>query len=194
MYLVKQIMDTRIYSTDSVRTIAMTMVIAQPARLAWLAVFVSLAYVVVYIGINISVGARGIDIVRNVVSGILCGQEREVFVYVAVDFCAAATVAGAIAGWRIFRFLEAPVLVAVGQASYGGYLLHPIALMTIAYVVGVPNADEPVFIRILIFVLAWCCTVALARASYLKFERQFIRVGHRISNRILQNARHVAAE
>jgi peptidoglycan/LPS O-acetylase OafA/YrhL len=164
------------------------------ARLAWLAVLVSLAYIVTYIGINILVGAHGKDIIRNVVSGILYGQKREVFIYVAVDFCAAAIIAGAIAGWRIFRFLEAPMLVSVGQASYGGYLLHPIALMTAAYIFGIPNVDEPVFIRILIFVMAWCCTVALARTSYLKFERQFVRVGHRISSRILLRAQGSAVK
>jgi peptidoglycan/LPS O-acetylase OafA/YrhL len=160
----------------------------------WLAIFVSLAYIVTYIGINISVGAHGIDIIRNVVSGILYGQKREVFVYVAVDFCAVAIIAGAIAGWKVFRFLEAPALVAVGQASYGGYLLHPIALMTIAYIVGVPVGEEPVYIRVVLFILAWCCTVALARASYTMFERRFIRIGHRISNRILLRARGGAAE
>jgi peptidoglycan/LPS O-acetylase OafA/YrhL len=158
-------------------------------RLGWLAVFVSLAYIVTYIGINISVGAHGIDIIRNIVSGILYGQKREIFVYVAVDFCAVAIIAGAIAGWKVFRFLEAPVLVSVGQASYGGYLLHPIALMTIAYIAGVPVGDEPVFIRIVMFGLAWCCTVALARVSYATFERPFIRIGHRISNRVLLRAR-----
>lgn len=162
-------------------------------RLGWIAVFVSLAYIVTYIGINISLGARGTDIIRNIVSGIMYGQKREVFVYVVVDLCAVATVAGAIAGWRVFRFLEKPMLVSVGQASYGGYLLHSVVLMTIAYILGIPDHDQPVFLKILIFILAWCCTVVLARTSYFMFERQFIRFGHQISSQILLRARRGAA-
>jgi peptidoglycan/LPS O-acetylase OafA/YrhL len=158
-------------------------------RLAWLAVLASFVYAVTYTCINLSAGARGIDIVRNIVSGILSGQKRELFVYIVIDLCAVAIVAGAIAGWKVFRFLEEPLLISVGQASYGGYLLHVIILITIGHIIGNPNAQEPILFRILIFVLAWCCTVALAQTSYKVFERPFIRYGHQISNQILLKAR-----
>jgi len=158
-------------------------------RLALLAVVAVLVYTVTYACMNISAGAHGIDIFRNLVSGILSGQKRELFVYLVVDLCAVAIVAGAIAGWKIFKVLEEPLLVSVGQASYGGYLLHAIFLITIADVIGIPNAQEPIAYRILIFVSVWCCTVALARTSYRIYERQFIRYGHQISNQILLKAR-----
>jgi peptidoglycan/LPS O-acetylase OafA/YrhL len=157
--------------------------------LAWLAVLSALVYAVTYAGVNISEGARGIDIVRNIISGILAGQKRELFVYITVDLCAVAVVAGAIAEWRIFRILEEPSLISVGQASYGGYLFHAIILIVIAELIGIPNTQEPIFFRVLIFVFAWCCTVAVARTSYRVFERQFIRYGHQISNQILRKAR-----
>jgi peptidoglycan/LPS O-acetylase OafA/YrhL len=158
-------------------------------RLAWLAVIASLVYAVTYACINVSAGERGIDIIRNIVSGILSGQKRELFVYIVIDLCAVAIVAGAIAGWKVFRFLEEPLLISVGQASYGGYLFHAIILITIGHIIGIPNAQEPILFRILIFVFAWCCTVALARTSYTVFERHFIRYGHKISNQILLKAR-----
>ncbi|MEJ0022945.1 MAG: hypothetical protein WDN76_05530 [Alphaproteobacteria bacterium] len=42
-------------------------------------------YAGIYCVINIVDGARGLDVVRNVVSGILYGQGREIFLYSAVD-------------------------------------------------------------------------------------------------------------
>jgi len=163
-------------------------------RLLRLAIAVLVVYVATYAYLNIRAGAHGIDIVRNLVSGILFGQKREVFVYVAVDLCAVAIIAGAVAGWRAFKVLEHPALVAVGQFSYGGYLLHPLALLIIHQFLGSMDGKDPIYVRLLIFGLAWSATVIVARGSYLMFERRIIRYGHEVSNGVLTRARASAAQ
>jgi peptidoglycan/LPS O-acetylase OafA/YrhL len=145
-------------------------------------------YVATYIGVNIRFGAHGIDAIRNIASGVLYGEKREVFVYIVMNFCAAATLAGAIAGWRVFNLIEHPLLVAVGQASYGGYLLHAIVLLVMGEAIGSLFEFQAVQIRIVFFLVAWCCTVAIAWLSYITWERKLIRYGHKVSQRIMLRA------
>jgi peptidoglycan/LPS O-acetylase OafA/YrhL len=156
--------------------------------LMFVAVVIAAAYVTAYVHFNALSDAHGIDRFRNVVSGILYGQGREVLVYVAIDLVALATLAGAIAGWKIFKALENPILVSVGQASYSGYLVHLMVLAIVGQIIGLPVAKEPIAIRLALFCAVWCCTVAIARASYSLFERNFIHYGHQFSDRILENA------
>ena len=154
-------------------------------KMAWLALVVAMVYVATYIGINIRSGAHGIDAIRNIASGVLYGEKREVFVYIVMDFCAAATLAGAIAGWRVFNLIEHPLLVAVGQVSYGGYLLHAIVLLVMGEAIGSLFESQVVQIRIVFFLIAWCCTVAIAWLSYITWERKLIRYGHKVSQRVM---------
>ena len=157
-------------------------------KMAWLALVMATVYVATYIGINIRSGAHGIDAIRNIVSGVLYGEKREVFVYIVMNFCAAATLAGAIAGWRVFNLIEHPLLVAVGQVSYGGYLLHAIVLLVMGEAIGWLFESQTVQIRIAFFLIAWCCTVAIAWLSYTTWERKLIRYGHKVSQRIMLRA------
>jgi peptidoglycan/LPS O-acetylase OafA/YrhL len=157
-------------------------------KMAWLALVMVMVYVATYISINIRSGAHGIDAIRNIVSGVLYGEKREVFAYIMLDFCAAAILAGAIAGWRVFNLIEHPLLVAVGQVSYGGYLLHAIVLLVMGEAIGSLFESRAVQIRIVFFLIAWCCTVAIAWISYITWERKLIRYGHKISERIMLRA------
>jgi peptidoglycan/LPS O-acetylase OafA/YrhL len=157
-------------------------------KLAWLALVMATVYVATYVGINIRFGAHGIDAIRNIASGVLYGEKREVFVYIVMNFCAAATLAGAIAGWRVFNLIEHPLLVAVGQVSYGGYLLHAIVLLVMGEAIGSLFESQAVPIQIVFFLVAWCCTVAIAWLSYITWERKLIRYGHKVSQRIMLRA------
>ena len=100
------------------------------------AVAVAVTYCASYIIINMANGAQGVDAFRNVISGILYGQKREVLVYIVMDLCALAIVAGAVAGWKPLKMMERPMLIAIGQASYGGYLLHALVLLGMGEVIG----------------------------------------------------------
>ena len=155
---------------------------------AWLALVMATVYVATYIVINIRLGAHGIDAIRNIVSGVLYGEKREVFVYIVMNFCAAATLAGAIAGWRVFSLIEHPFVVAVGQVSYGGYLLHALVLLLMGEAIDSFFESQALQIRIVFFLVAWCCTVGIAWLSYITWERKLIRYGHKVSQRIMLRA------
>jgi peptidoglycan/LPS O-acetylase OafA/YrhL len=157
-------------------------------KMAWLAFVMAVVYVATYIGINIKSGAHGTDAIRNIVSGVLYGEKREVFIYIVIDFCAAAIVAGAIAGWRVFNLIEHPLLVAVGQVSYGGYLVHAIVLLVMGEAIGSLFEYQTVGVRIVFFLIAWCCTVAIAWLSYITWERKLIRYGRKIAQQIMLRA------
>src|ERR1700716_2162944 len=157
-------------------------------KMAWLALVMAIVYVTTYIGINIKSGAHGIGAIRNIVSGVLYGEKREVFVYIVMDFCAAATLAGAIAGWRVFNLIEHPLLVAVGQGSYGGFFMHAIVLLVMGEAIGWLFESQTVQSRIAFFLIAWCCTVAIAWLSYTTWERKLIRYGRKVSERIMLRA------
>jgi peptidoglycan/LPS O-acetylase OafA/YrhL len=154
-------------------------------RIALLAMIVGMTYVCTYVTINVANGARNVEAVRNVISGILYGQGREIFVYTVIDLCAATILAGAITGWRAFRLIDQPWLLAVGQASYGGYLIHALVLLIVSVAIGGDVEHLPALIRIAFFILVWCCAVAISRLSYMTRERRFIRYGHAISQRLL---------
>jgi peptidoglycan/LPS O-acetylase OafA/YrhL len=163
-------------------------------RIAGVAALFAAAYFSTYVIINMANGAQGVDAIRNIISGILYGEKREVVVYVVMDLSAVAILAGAIAGWKSFKVIEHPALVAVGQASYGGYLLHALVLLVMGKAIGMAPGQEPILARICFFVIAWCCTVALARISYSLCERKIIRYGHKVSQRVLLKANGPAVD
>jgi peptidoglycan/LPS O-acetylase OafA/YrhL len=154
-----------------------------------LAVVFAVTYVGTYIGINVFGGARGLDIFRNIVSGVLAGEKREVFVYIVMDICAVAILAGAIVGWKIFRLIEQPVFIGVGKVSYGGYLIHSLVLLLISLAIHSPVGEESILARIGMFIVAWCITVAVAWTSYNFAERQLIRYGHSLSDLIIMKTK-----
>jgi peptidoglycan/LPS O-acetylase OafA/YrhL len=163
-------------------------------RIAGVAVVVAVSYCAAYIMINIANGAQGVDAIRNIISGILYGQKREVLVYVVMDLCSVAIVAGAVAGWKALKMMEHPMLIVVGQASYGGYLVHALVLLVMGEAIGRAISEEPIWARVVLFIVAWCCTVALARASYSFCERRIIRYGHKVSQRVLLKAGPLAVD
>lgn len=154
-------------------------------RIAFFAFASLIFYFVTYVLVNVSNGASGIDVFRNVFSGILFGEGREVFVYAAIDVAAAACVIGAISGWRVFKIVDHRALVAVGRASYGGYLFHALIIFVSAEAIGTVPEQMSLPGRLSLFLFVWCCSVALAQASYATWERSLIRLGHSISSSLM---------
>lgn len=142
--------------------------------LAGAALLAAAAYVAWCVHLNRSGGATGLDLVRNIFSGVLYSGGREVFVYSAIDLLAAAAVVYAILQKPIFRPLTHPAIVLVGRVSYGGYLYHALVLWTVAGLVG-PLSAAPVLLRLILFALVWAITVGLAYASFRWYETPIIR-------------------
>ena len=134
-------------------------------------------YCVAYVAINASHGARGVNLVTNVVSGVLFKDRREVFVYSAIDLASVALVAIAVAGGGLLDpILKPRWLQAVGRVSYGGYVYHSAVLGFTLWVMKRLNfqpggAYGGALRGVVEFVVAWPLTVALAFASHRWFEQ-----------------------
>jgi peptidoglycan/LPS O-acetylase OafA/YrhL len=137
------------------------------------------AYCVTYVAINAAHGAHGINILTNVISGIIFGDHREVFLYSAIDLASVALVAIAVAGGGLLDpLLRQRWLQAVGRVSYGGYVYHSAVLALILWIMEslhfAPPGQLGSFERgVVEFILAWPITVILAFASYRWFEQPF---------------------
>ena len=141
----------------------------------WVALLGAAAYAATYVAINHRLGAQGVDALRNVFSGVLYGQHREVLVYVAVDAVAAAALVHAVLQRRGSRLLAWAPLAWVGRVSYGGYLFHLLVLWWLAQLLDAKLKDLPLEGRLLGFVAVWLVTVALASASFRWFELPLAR-------------------
>jgi peptidoglycan/LPS O-acetylase OafA/YrhL len=129
------------------------------------------AYTTFYLGLHLTQGKQGVEVLRNLYSGILYGERRELWVYTVVNLGAVALLAHAVLAGRGTGWLQHRWLASVGQVSYGGYLFHALILWVIGQAL-LPDGDAPlpVWLRLVKFVLAWALTVWLAHLSFNRFE------------------------
>ena len=151
---------------------------AAPLAVAGFVVLVSYAATYVYVNFAV-VGARNVDVLRNVVSGIMWGQHREVFAYSAIIAAAGGLVAlAATRHAAVDWLLRHPVLQRIGEISYGAYVYHSLAI-TIAWRllfrhIDVPQDGLPVPHRLLLFGVSYLLTIAMAELSFRYFESRFL--------------------
>ena len=136
---------------------------------------VAIAYAVTYVLINRQLGASGIEQLRNVYSGILYGQGREVFVYLAVDLAALAALLHVLRRGRASAWLAWAPIAWVGRVSYGGYLFHALVLWGLARALDIAVQPLPLAQRLLFFVVGWSLTVLLASLSFRYVEQPLAR-------------------
>ena len=133
-------------------------------------------YVGLYVWFNASEGARGVDLIRNVLSGTMYGQGREVWVYTVVDLGCAAILTTALTSSTASRLLSNRSLGYIGRVSYGGYVFHAFVLwLLVTYVMPRDFANLAIAGRIGWFALAWTITIGLASLSFHAFEQPIIR-------------------
>lgn len=141
--------------------------------LAGVAAIATTAYGLTYWRINTLNGAEGVEALRNIFSGNLWGQGREVFVYSAVTLVAVAIMAAIVSGSWLTRPLAWRVLAHAGKVSYGGYVYHALVLYLIGSFMTV-GQDATARMRLVEFFIGWPLTIAVATISYNLFERRFI--------------------
>ncbi|GAB4068269.1 acyltransferase [Ancylobacter sonchi] len=135
-----------------------------------IAAIAMLIYVATYVGINISNGSRGIDIVRNIISGVLWGNGRETVLYTVLDLVWISAIMWTLIKPKLSRPLAWPAFVFVGRVSYGGYLYHALVLWVLFTTVISADPTLAIPSRLLLFVVVWCITVTLASITYHWFE------------------------
>lgn len=145
--------------------------------LAWAGVAAMLAYAATYTWVNYSVvHAQGIDIAKNVVSGILWGQYREVFIYTALAVASGGLVALAATGDRsVSWLLESRLFRRIGEISYGAYIVHALAINAAAFLLSrvADLSGQPIARRLVIFALSYAITIVVAELSFRYFESCF---------------------
>lgn len=152
--------------------------LARPLMLVGIA-FLSI-YFLVYVEINRVIdGAAGVNSIRNILSGILFGQHREVFAYSCLALACAGLVAVAASGRSTILngLLGHRALQRIGEISYGAYVLHWLLLTTLTngfgWLTGMPFPQESIGARTALFLVLYCLTIAAAELSYRYFESRF---------------------
>ena len=133
-------------------------------------------YVAIYVSLNIFVRDReGLEIIRDVVSGILYGEGREVFLYTALGLGSLALLALTIARHPSVQFITGrPLLQWIGRLSYGGYIYHALCLNIAVVLIGGKwsgMADLSVPERGVVFCIGLAMTLAMAQLSWWFIEQ-----------------------
>jgi peptidoglycan/LPS O-acetylase OafA/YrhL len=139
-------------------------------------------YASVYVSLNYAAGERGVDMFRNVISGIAWGQYREVFLYTAMAAASGGLVALAATRDPLINWLLKPrLLQRIGEVSYGAYVYHPLAIMVTSLLLAAFFQPEEWSIgwKAVRFLASYMLTVAAAELSFRCFESRFTsRRGH----------------
>lgn len=136
-------------------------------------------YILAYILVNhIILGATGIDNFRNIISGTLYGQYRQVFLYSAVGAASAGLVCLAATNDRLVSWLlNYQVFRRIGEISYGAYVYHAAAISGVIFFVernyGAFDLRNSVTSRIFLFIFAYSLTILVSELSYRYFESRF---------------------
>jgi peptidoglycan/LPS O-acetylase OafA/YrhL len=147
-----------------------------------LAALITLVYGGVYATIGvIQAGHLSLEAMRNIFSGILYGQGREIFGYWVPVSIGAAALTGILCGQpHCLRICRVPSLQAIGRISYGGYIFHIPVLMMLGVLVpvyAVPAASlRGIVEHIGLFACAYPITIGIAWLSFTFFERPISRL------------------
>ncbi|HLZ83446.1 MAG TPA: hypothetical protein VKQ54_07745, partial [Caulobacteraceae bacterium] len=142
-------------------------------------------YALAYVLVNRAHGAVGLGMFRNVVSGILCGQQRQVWLYSALAALSAGVLAMTLTGAAPWSAVTRnPFLQAVGRASYGGYVYHALCVWLIrgplhGLIHPAAGMAGKLAFGAVEFVLALAATVVLSLASYKWVEQPIIAAVNR---------------
>jgi peptidoglycan/LPS O-acetylase OafA/YrhL len=144
-------------------------------------------YFCAYVAVNRAHHLHGLQMFRNVISGILFGDGRQIWLYSAAGLCFVGVLATTLSGGAAWSMITRNrALQAVGRASYGGYVYHAFCLpQARALLRGVlhvaPTTQGKLEFGLAMFLLALPATIGLSLISYRYVERPIIAsVGRRM--------------
>lgn len=142
-----------------------------------LGLVVAAIYCAVYVALNFTNGARGTDLFRNVISGIMWGQGREVFVYSAVTITASGLITLILAREKTMLCIcNIPYLQHLGRISYGIYLYHALVLFLVSQLLATLGFGDSILENILRFLIVAVLTVCVAQISFKYFEKPILKL------------------
>ena|GEM_PF-20052 len=145
------------------------------------------AYLVAYAAVNAFwLHRQGIDVVKDLVSGVLYGQGREIWLYSALAAINVGIVAWTASGRSPWGFItRVRFLQWIGEVSYGAYIFHAAAILLATAIVAQFVGDNiSVPWRLVVFTLASGLSIGAAALSSRYIERPAVRW----MNRKLQTA------
>jgi peptidoglycan/LPS O-acetylase OafA/YrhL len=137
-------------------------------------------YLSIYIIVNMWLrDRRGVEIVRDVISGILFGEGREIFLYTALGLLSLAILSMTLTRHPAIRWLtEMKLLQWIGTISYGAYIFHAFALCVAFWTLTGVWADfgaASLPQRLMAFVIGLALTLVMAQLSYRYLEQPIVR-------------------
>ena len=120
---------------------------------------------------------QGIGLIEDVVSGVIYGQLQNVFVYYVPVLGAVAIIFSVLKNSWFIRPLANPVMVWIGQISYGAYIFHIAVIYCFSLLLGIDGGkDLPVIHRVFLFLGVYPVTLIIAHFSYKLFEIRVSRM------------------
>jgi peptidoglycan/LPS O-acetylase OafA/YrhL len=140
------------------------------------------AYACIYVCINASAQGFDKDSLRNVFSGILWGQGRQIWVYNTVVGLAFGLIALILAGepW-LLAICRLPLLRPIGRVSYGAYLFHLPVLVLYQFLSPATGAAFSLTHSLEKFAFVYPVTVLIALLSFHYFEVPILKLRARFA-------------
>ena len=147
--------------------------------LAW---FAAIGFALVYCSSQIAANyyiaeARGVAMLKNIVSGVMYGQLQDVFVYYIPVLTAVACILSILKANALMAPLKIPVMVWIGKISYGAYVFHLAVIYCLLLAFGFESSKQLAMDqRIMLFAAAYPITLIMAHISFYTFESWFSRM------------------
>jgi peptidoglycan/LPS O-acetylase OafA/YrhL len=139
-------------------------------------------YACVYVGINAFAHGFGKEAFRNVFSGILWGQGRQIWLYCIVDGVASALIALILAGepW-LLAACRLPLLQPIGRISYGAYVLQLPVFVIVAIFLPATGGSFSLAHSLEKFAFSYPLTLLVAFLSFRYFEQPILLLRKRFA-------------
>jgi peptidoglycan/LPS O-acetylase OafA/YrhL len=142
----------------------------------------AMAYACIYVCINAAAQGFGQDSLRNVFSGILWGQGRQIWLYSIVAGLAFGLIALILAGepW-LLAICRLPWLRPIGRISYGAYLFHLPVLVLYQFLWRANSSVFSLTHSLEKFAFVYPVTILIAFLSFRYFEAPILKLRARFA-------------